>query len=272
MFYSKPKDVTYTGMAIFIDNHPLFNIKEIDEKLENKIFEYLYHLGYMLSVKKCFFTKSSDYDNFSLQLATTLFFRLKKAQIKSILNYMKAIIGFKKIEYQQANFSQVIEEKPVEIVSKYSFAQKLSDSTRDIERIDFECSLYTIHNSIKAFLRKIPYSQHSAIWSNIYLSCLLTLLDQITLTNYDKSRIDNGQFINYTESMRQSCLHKESKNTKAILYHLDESMNNYIIVLVREIKQYIANELSYICRCNISYSDVNSFILEDINSGEFIYD
>ena len=66
MFYSKPKDVTYTGMAIFIDNHPLFNVDIIDPELENKIFEYLYHLSYMLAVKKCFFEKAKDYDDFSL--------------------------------------------------------------------------------------------------------------------------------------------------------------------------------------------------------------
>lgn len=270
MFYSKPKDVTYTGMAIFIDNHPLFDIKEPNEELENKIFEYLYHLSYMLSVKKRFFTKGSDYDNFSLQLATQLYFRLKKGKIKSILNYIKAIIGFKKIGYQQTDFSQIIEEKPIEVVSKYSFAQKISDSIKDIERIDFETSLYTIDKSIKAFLKRIPYTYNGVMWNNIYLSCLLTLIDQITLSNYDRSRIDNGKFINYTECLKSDCLDKESRNTKAILYHLDDSMNNYIIVLVREIKQYIANELSYICRCSISYSDVNQFILEDINGGDYM--
>ena len=266
MFYSKPKDVTYTGMAIFIDNHPLFDIKD-DAQLENQIFEYLYHLSYMLAAKDRYFNSARDYDGFAIYLATKMFFRLKKPGVKSVLNYLKAIINFKRIEYQQQNYSQII-EKPNEenVISQYTFASKISDGVNRLDATDFKVSLYDLPKSIKSFLKRVPYEENSIVWNNIYLSCLLTFLDQITLTNYDLKRVTTDRNSPYLERSKYQCLDKEQSNTKAILYHLDDNMNNYIIVLVREMKQYIANELSYICHDNICYTDLNQAIMNDLNS------
>lgn len=68
MFYKKPDGITYTEMAIWIDNNA-YN-PECDQI---KLYEYLYHLVYMLAVKGRYFNSASDYDNFSLQTASNLF-------------------------------------------------------------------------------------------------------------------------------------------------------------------------------------------------------
>ena len=101
MLYTKPKDITYTEMAISIDE-----MAYSDNFDENLVFEYLYHLAYMLAVKGKFFNNSTDYNNFSIFTATRAFNRItskkqfvldangspKQSKIKSSLNYLKAIL------------------------------------------------------------------------------------------------------------------------------------------------------------------------------------
>lgn len=53
MTYKMPRGVTYTEMAIYIDNH----IRD-ERRDECLIFEYLYHLSYMLARKGSYFHKS----------------------------------------------------------------------------------------------------------------------------------------------------------------------------------------------------------------------
>ena len=71
MMYTKPRDVSYTEMCIYIDEHIYSESYD-----ENLIFEYLYHITLMLAKKNNYFNKLSDYDNFAIYGATHLFMRL----------------------------------------------------------------------------------------------------------------------------------------------------------------------------------------------------
>ena len=87
----------YVDLAIYIDN----NIYEEDCDKE-KIFEYMYVLAYMLASKARYFNNSEDYDGFATFLAYSTYQRMfdtDKARIKSVLNYMKSIMYFRKISY-----------------------------------------------------------------------------------------------------------------------------------------------------------------------------
>ena len=75
MMYEKPKDVTYTQMAIYIDQHA-YDENQSEEK-DNLIFEYLYHLIEMLAYKAKFFTRNQYYNDFALYVASSVFMRLK---------------------------------------------------------------------------------------------------------------------------------------------------------------------------------------------------
>ena len=100
MLYEKPKNLKYTDMAIFIDEN--IYKENLNESTINLIFEYLYHLAYMLSKKKKFFNNAEDYENFSLYFSTSTYLRLtnkkqffklednsyKMPKIKSVLNYI----------------------------------------------------------------------------------------------------------------------------------------------------------------------------------------
>ena len=77
MFYKKPYDISYTEMAIYVDNHIYSNDRDDD-----KIFEYLYHISHMLAVKRCLFTSAKNYDDFSIYFATETFLRLIQSIIE----------------------------------------------------------------------------------------------------------------------------------------------------------------------------------------------
>ena len=104
MIYQKPKDVTYTQMAMFIDKHA-YDENSTNE-LNNLIFEYIYHLVEMLAYKAKFFNRYSYYDDFAIYVASSVYLRLKNPKqfeydnngnpklkrVKSILNYIKTIL------------------------------------------------------------------------------------------------------------------------------------------------------------------------------------
>lgn len=74
----------------------------------------MYIIAYMLASKKKYFTNIDDYDGYAQYLAFSTYTRMTNAdknQIKSVLNYMKSIMRFRKIGYQKETFSEVIDSE-----------------------------------------------------------------------------------------------------------------------------------------------------------------
>ena len=61
MTYNKPPNMTYTAMCIYFDN----NIYTSDRD-DNILYQYLYHICYMLACKSRYFRNYEDYDDFAL--------------------------------------------------------------------------------------------------------------------------------------------------------------------------------------------------------------
>ena len=72
--YTKPKNLKYVDMCIYIDG----KVKEGNPTEEeiNLIFEYLYHLSFMLAHKHKYFNESHYYEDFSIYFATEVLYRL----------------------------------------------------------------------------------------------------------------------------------------------------------------------------------------------------
>jgi len=72
----------------------------------------MYLLGYMLASKAKYFTNIDDYDGYACYLAYDTFSRMKnpsKVRIKSVLNYMKSVMYFRKMSYQNETFAEIID-------------------------------------------------------------------------------------------------------------------------------------------------------------------
>ena len=77
----------------------------------DKAFTYMYLLAYMLASKAKYFKNLNDYDGFAYSLAFSTYSRYmdpNKKKIKSVLNYMKSIMYFRKLTYDRETFCEVI--------------------------------------------------------------------------------------------------------------------------------------------------------------------
>ena len=280
MIYKKPKGVKYTDMAIYIDNH--IYSEDCDDDL---VFQYLYHLVNMFAYKHKFFNRAEYYDDFSIYAATDLFMRLKNPkqfelkedgtpklkQIKSILNYIKATLYPRKVDFEQKYYSQAIsdtmDEDSGEIKnSSYLLTDVISQSLDKLSLVEFDCCLDNITDTARKFLTHIPYPENSKQWINIYLSCLLTFLSCVTLPNKSLERLRTYKNKFRQDSIAEFYTKEKLKPESVILYHLNENMRGYIFVLVNEMRHVMAKDLSQSLKTYIPSSSVlGTFTLSELN-------
>lgn len=291
MTYEKPKNVTYTQMAIFIDEHAYD--ENPTTELNNLIFEYIYHLVEMLAYKAKFFSRYSYYDEFAIYVASSVYMRLrnprqfqydangnpKLKRVKSILNYIKTILYPKKVDFEQEQYDQTFSNSdaiPIDsdIGIQYSFADSLIDSLDDITKVNFNVCLGQICDTIKSYIYDLPFKKDKVITLNIYLSCLLSFLSSITLKTSELVRIKNFKLEQHRNYDLEGLLENNFTQDDVILYHLSDQYRQYIFILTKKIKHIIANDLSIILNDQVmSQSVMKSIMINDIidkgiNQGE----
>ena len=242
MLFSKDKGLSYTDICVWIDNNAYR-----DDVNDNLLFEYLYYLFEMFARNNKYFANYSYIDQYAIFSATNLFYRYKNPKqyellpdnsyrmkkIKSVLNYVKSVAYGYKIQFQQESFSQVLSKKPddflYDVDASYKF--NLSDVSGGIPSAEFKCYMHDVIRTIRGFLSKIPYVNDIVTWENIYQSCLLTLLYNISLPE------------------------NSSVNNNVILYELPKNMYGYIQVLTNKLKRVIAGDLNEILQENLFNKD-----------------
>ena len=171
----------------------------------------------MLAVKARLFNKGQYYDDFATYFATNIYFRIKNPKqfddnskmkkIKSVLNFMKATLYPGKVSFEQEHYAQVmtapVQDDEVEYDVNYSFSNMLSESVDEISKVEFDTCLHDIPQTFKLYLKRIPYYKDKKLWNNIYISCLLTFLDNIVI---DKRTYERLKLLKYKEITQ--CLSK----------------------------------------------------------------
>ena len=234
--YNKPRDLTYTDMCIWIDTNMY------DENCnDSKLYEYLYHIINMFARKNSYFSHAHYYDDFALSSASRLFMRIRDTRltkIKSILNYIKTVIYPYKVEFEKENYVENNEDSRIIYTDEYSLGTNLLEEVDFFDKLDFRYTLENIDLIVKSYLNKIPKRRNSSEWYNIYLSCVLTLLNE-----FDISSVKKVSKSSLTDKELHS-LYLDAYNQEPIIYHLDKSYANYIKVLVNELKNVIAKNLA----------------------------
>ena len=268
-YYRKPHDVTYTQMCIWIDNN-IYN----DDCNDSLAFEYLYHITRMLAYKRHFFEKAEYYDDFAIYCATRIFMRLKDkrqfdsneklTKIKSVLNYAKSILYATKVSFEGEVFAQNYVKNEDDIID-FSFHSSLIDTLNSLHISNFKSCLDDISNTIKKFINTIP-SDSNLYRQRVYTSCILSLLNSITLSEKNKSRLIQLRNCGKLTQENVYKLYKKERDDCVILYHLDDTKKDYIKVLVNEIRHLIADDLSGILNEYVDYeSNIKSILISSIN-------
>lgn len=269
-YYRKPHDITYTQMCIWIDDN-IYN-ENCDDNLA---FEYLYHITRMLAYKRRFFEKAEYYDDFAIYCATRIFMRLKDkrqfdeneklTKIKSVLNYAKSILYATKVSFEGENFAQNYMRNEEDLID-FSFHNSLINTLNSLQTSNFKSCLDDIASTIKDFVYRLPYDTNLYI-QNVYISCILSLLNSITLSKKNLNRLNQLRKDGKLTQNHVNKLYKKERDDCVILYHLKDDMKDYIKVLVNEIRHLISEDLSNILNENINYeSNIKSILISSLNN------
>ena len=247
MTYKRDPRVKFTDMCIYIDE----NIYK-DTFDEQKCYEYMYHIFYTLAVKDRFFNSAEDYDKYSLFAATRLYLRYRKkhlAVIKSVLNYAKKILYPTRVEYQDQSFNQIfnpVDDKEVTEHLQNKLHSAAVSQNDNLMRVEFRYYLKKIPRTIKAFLSESPYTTVPNVFHNIYLSCLLSILNSFTMSRDNIKRLNNKLSRGLPTDNLIEKIYNEERQSSIILYNLPQNMYNYISTLVNKIYNLLRKDLVYI--------------------------
>ena len=235
----------------------------------------------MLAKHHKFFKHSYLYDRFGLYIATRMYLRLfnpkqyelkedgtpKMVKLKSVLNYMRAMLFGAKCDFEQLEYTQILskEEESSDVCIISDIDTIIQDSLNDIESCEFSIYLQTLPLTIKKFIDKLSFKFNKVQLNNIYLSCILTLLSHITINNKDKKRLSKTRNV---ELSQVEYLYK-FESREPVLFHLDASLAPLINVLVNELKQLIAKELCYKTKTTITSKDnIKNILLSSLTEEE----
>ena len=235
MTFNRPRNLTLTSIAQWVDS------ADLETCDQDKLVEYLYYLCYYNAQQRALFTNFETYDDFAIFCVSKLLTRLnnkKYTPIKSVVNYIKTVLTPWQSEYVRC-FCCGDPDTPLEGFDITDFADYLVDISSECDFNTYTVCYTDIGDVIRKHLRKIPRKRKSAEWSNIYLSCLLTLQDRIkcAASFYAETPEEETKIL--------SRMIRSLKKRQPVLFHLDETKAPYITVLVNELIHAIANELTH---------------------------
>ena len=191
----------HARMAVYFDNN-IYNAPE--DRDDDLLYQYLYHIIYMLANKNKYFVKWSDYDEFALYAATKLYMRyinpehqLKHGRIKSVLNYVKCVIDRCKIDYQRETFASIIgtNSKGVPDGSANGFRDAWAESIQQgrYSEADVTSLVMDEMTHLPKVVRKVvaesPYRNDATMSHRLYMSVLISVLKCSTLSNSTAARL-----------------------------------------------------------------------------------
>ena len=216
MLYCKPAGMSYTDLAIWIDQH---SDVQCDKNL---FFNYIYSICEMLTRKKGYFPYEDEREDFSIYLSSIVYDRYINSDDppKSVLNYVKGIIGYKKIDYTREQWQQNITPAVLPESSlhyNYEFDDRLVFPSISLLKTEFHTYITQMGNTIKRIVEEYEFSspiQEKAVLISAYLS----FLNMIVLPVKDLERI--------------SCIRRSQNIKEKSIYKLHEEQINrdYIIV------------------------------------------
>lgn len=251
MFWKKPDNKSWTDLC-----------KEFDKEFyepdrdDTKLYKYMYAIYYMLACKSKFFQGPDSYrqfDEYAIFAATTIYMRYIKKEkegerIKSILNYAKNTKKFLKIMFQNDDYAEVLNSDVDDSIDINALQDSLRNSVQESYNYGMSDQVIDDLEKIVLIIRKVvgdtPYKNDKIMIKRIYMSCLLSFLSSITPSN---------QFISRTcrrskdKTIKDESLLKElerARDNDIILWHLDDSMRDYIKVLNNKVRSLLVKDIS----------------------------
>lgn len=261
--YDKAKDL-YSRMAIYFDLH--IHDKERDDEL---LYQYLYHIIYMLTCKANYFHNWEDIDHFALFGATRIYLRAisptneSGERIKSILNYVKSTLNPMKCDFQKEDFHEVINPDYDTDFNAVKYQESLASDvqsnynnglTDDIEKEFKKVPMY-----IQKVVSQSPYKNDKLLCYKLYMSVLITFLNNVTLNNTTKQKLMKKELTNSDLILK---MYEKNSTLNATLWELDTSWKDYIVILTKQLKNLMSISLFKLRQdYELSEEDLNAVIM-----------
>lgn len=256
MIYTKPKDMRFVDMVIWVDK----NMYK-DDCDDEKLYEYLYLIISMLASKKKLMNTWSDYMDFYMWAASRVYMRIKskkqyeynedgtpkQEKIRSILNFVKFKLSGLAVDFiRERNKENGKRNRmhSIEVEPCNTLHDAIDDNISGLRVADFRSYMNSIPETIKAYMNKLPYVNNYSLFMNIYTSTLLSFLNSITLSIENKNKLNRLRYRADRLQDELNIMYAQERENSTILYHLDESYRDYITVLTRCISHIIMNDLS----------------------------
>jgi hypothetical protein len=271
--YSKPKNVSYTEMAMFFDKH----IKK-PKRDDNLLYEYVYHIVYMLANKSKYFHDYQDYDEFSLYAANKIYMRAinedkQEKPIKSILNYIKAVIYPLKVDYQKETYDEIINPEVDDRINGEKLKNNLHAPILADYREGLMEELYQQLTFLPKYIREVveesPYKNDVITSRRLYISVLLSFLNGVTLTNQGLQKLKRREIKSLeTDNTAIKMLEKE-KETSTLLWRLDDSLLNYVEMLTNKVRKKFGRDLVEIKKSHeLPEEDLKAIMMSAYNTDQ----
>lgn len=238
-------DGEYTKMSIFFDE----NFKEPDRN-DELCYMYLYFIYYMLACKGHFFIKFEDYDQYAMYAASTIYVRFLNKQkrgeeVESVLNYAKGSYFGLKVAYQNENFREVINPEVDDSIDAFGLKEYLRNSvaenhSEEIAELFLE-QFDNLPKYLKAAIRQLHIGHDKLLVYRLYISCLLSFINKLTLSNKVKARIAAKQ---PGEATDMTAIKNIQKENAVILWHLPETYTDLVRLAMNMVKVKLSKELN----------------------------
>lgn len=266
--FEKPSNVRYVDMAIWIDE----NFYE-DNCDYNKAYTYMYFLAYMLASKQKYFTTKSDYEEFASMLAYSTYQRMinkKRSKIKSVLNYMKSVLYFRKCAFDVQKHQKIIDPKYNDDWDSINYIEQSKQSYERSSSGDrlFEGVSQTLEDVPNIIRKNIPrvFKSNKNEYENIYISCLLSMINKITLPSAYEDKLNSK--LESSPTFDEVKYYKKYLDDNIILWHLPDSMEVVVMTVINKVNNYIVNEINDLSDdIKISDSEFNGVMTSGLTEG-----
>lgn len=240
--FVKPAHLRYVDLCIYIDN--TFYTPERNDSL---CFEYMYLLAYMLASKARYFNNVDDYDAYACYLAQSTYQRMinpNKIKIKSVLNYMRSIMYFRKVSYLRDSFSEVIDPEYNKEWNSDLYVEKELNRLESKNYYLLQELIFDIINNIPNTIKEnIPqvYKQDKLNYRHIYLSSLVSFLSQVTLIKNKEKYFEEKQ--NSISNFNDTEFFNKHKGDEIHFWRLDPDLESVVKLVLNKTRNNIIQDI-----------------------------
>lgn len=269
MTYNKPENITYVEMCIYFDEH-IYS----EDRDDNILYQYLYHIIYMLACKKRYFNTWEEYDLFALYMATKVYLRYinpnhqeAEDRIKSVLNYCKNLLYPTKVDFQKETYAEIFGSDPNRDDDFFSLKSDMVENVQ-VSHTDTELLMEDLVSEFKALskiiwkeINKTPYVNDKILCRRLFMSVLVTVVKGLTLSNAVKDKLQKKALKGSdTEALVLESLTKE-RESSTTLWRLGSEYTDIVSMLAFKVRKRCGENINLVRKeFELSDEDVNAVL------------